>query len=160
MHQNLMSLSFNFSKNKVHVSSENCQGINYSKVSYDGLDNSAEAGAPELPTKIVRVVVPYDANSLWVKVTATRTESLPLQDMVFPKQVDIRTGDYEYQPSFTKPDINMYQEQSNRQIACELLSDGYIFGENRILTFAVYPFEYDVDSNKLHLLGDISLKIG
>lgn len=155
-----VSLSFSFSRNQTHVSCETYQGVNYTKVIYDGLDNNAEAGAPELPTKIVRVVVPYDANSLWVKVTATRTESIPLQGVVFPKQVEIKTGDYEYQPSFTKPDMNMYREQSNRRITCELLSDGYIFGENRILTFAVYPFQYDVDGNQLHLLGDISLKVG
>lgn len=155
-----VSLSFSFNRDKVHVSSESYQGITYSKVSYDGLDNSAEIGAPELPAKIVRVVVPYDANSLWVKVTATLTESLPLQGMVFPKQQEAKTWEPEVQPPFTKPDINLYREQSNQRIACTLLSDGYIFGENRILTFAVYPFEYDVDGSKLHLLGDIKLKVG
>ena len=115
-------------------------GVQYTHLSWLGLDATSMPGAPEMPVEYIRFIVPVYTNNFRVTVTAGGLSRQTLEAPVFPSQEPVPTS-YEGPVEFTVPDPQYYS--ATQPIRAEYVEDGFVDGCNHIVTVAVYPASYD-----------------
>ena len=115
-------------------------GVQYTHLSWLGLDATRMPGAPEMPVEYIRFIVPVYTNNFRVTVTAGGLSRQTLAAPVFPSQEPVLAS-YEGPVEFTVPDPQYYS--ATQPIRAEYVEDGFVDGCNHIVTVAVYPASYD-----------------
>ena len=115
-------------------------GVQYTHLSWLGLDATRTPGAPEMPVEYIRFIVPVYTDNFRVTVTAGGLSRQTLAAPVFPSQEPVLAS-YEGQVEFTVPNPQYYS--STQPIRAEYVEDGFVDGCNHIVTVAVYPASYD-----------------
>ena len=115
-------------------------GVQYTHLSWLGLDATRMPGAPEMPVEYIRFLVPVYTNNFRVTVTTGGLSRQTLDAPVFPSQEPVPTS-YEGPVEFTVPDPQYYS--ATQPIRAEYVEDGFVDGCNHIVTVAVYPASYD-----------------
>ena len=115
-------------------------GVQYTHLSWLGLDATRMPGAPEMPVEYIRFLVPVYTNNFRVTVTAGGLSRQTLGARVFPSQEPVLAS-YEGPVEFTAPNPQYYS--ATQPIRAEYIEDGFVDGCNHIVTVAVYPASYD-----------------
>lgn len=118
-------------------------GTPYKTLHYLGLYNGGEPGAPSLPIDYIRFSVPHNATNFTVTAVLRDNTFANLGNyMVYPCQQPRQMSDTSAW-TITLPDSNIYNSNayypaSNAWVA----SEGFLAGENHIVTVAVAPVSY------------------
>lgn len=118
-------------------------GTPYKTLHYQGLYNGGEPGAPSLPIDYIRFSVPHNATNFTVTAVLRDNTFANLGNyMVYPCQQPRLMSDTSAW-TITLPDSNIYNSNayypaSNAWVA----SEGFLAGENHIVTVAVAPVSY------------------
>lgn len=99
-----------------------------------------EYGKPELPVKVIRYVVPFDAEVTGINVEVIESRILPGNFRIYPAQPPIPSGGE--LPAFVPADSAIYASTvSYPGKRAEVTGDGYMYGYH-VVTLRFYPVEY------------------
>ena len=116
------------------------EGVQYTRLSWEGLEMTASPGEPELPVEYVRFLVPvYTANFTATVSGVTHGSALQTMYRIYPGQEPVTTN-HEGPVPFTAPLESAYT--LTLPVRAEVVSDGFVDGCNHIVTVAVYPTTY------------------
>ena len=115
----------------------------YDVLYYEGLLPSNEIGAPNLPVKTLKFIIPTGMDVSQVNISKT---SLLIEDslLVVPTQPPVRLS-IDYVPGpFVEPDPEFYSINADYPAEPVIVRDqSYFDGCYRIVTVDVYPFQYN-----------------
>lgn len=121
----------------------------------DGYTN--EPGYPMLPVKYVTLSVPYNAYNFSISYGTVRKTTHTLDKKVYPCQAPTKIGD---PIVFTTPNDSVYAlNQYIHSDVAEIVSEGYIEGENHVVTLAIYPIAYNPTENKYWFRFTVNLSL-
>ena len=138
-----ISYTVTFDMSKLHSSVEEHEGEQYCRLSYDSLYNTGEVGSPSLPVRYLTFAVPAKACNFKVEATAEDASTFPISHQVFPVQKPMRTDGTEIY-TFTKPNSQVYATDcylAERTVS--LCGEGYLGGDNHVITVSVQPLRYN-----------------
>ena len=125
------------------LGSDTLGGVTYRTVNYPGLYNGGEPGAPSLPIDYIRFSVPYNATNFGVNAVLKNNLIQDIGNkMVYPCQQS-RMMDDTTDWAITPPDSSIYY--SNAYYPSRnawVVDEGFLAGENHIVTIAVMPISY------------------
>ncbi|MBR5169664.1 MAG: hypothetical protein IKW85_03760 [Muribaculaceae bacterium] len=152
-----------YHQSEVTLGTDTLGGVTYSTVSYHGLYNDGAPGAPSLPVDYIKFSVPYNATNFSVSTTVSSPYTL-YPEILYPCQPPRMMNDTT-PLIITLPDSAIYY--SNTYYPSQrawVVDEGYLAGENHIVTVAVLPWQYkhltrvgSVDQLKLHRTVNLTL---
>jgi len=134
-------------------------GITYAKISLENCVMSQDEGEPQLPVKLVKLIIPADEEADLVLVSKAGNVERKLNYLLFPAQKPIPTSDSFTGNRFVKPNKETYglnafypREQAT------ILRTNYIRG-NKVVVVAVYPVSYNPVSNQVNYSESIDISL-
>ena len=122
-------------------------GVTYTTVTYDGLFNGGEPGAPSLPVDYIRFSVPYNATNFTVIATLSNNAFESIPHLVYPCQ-EPRMMEDTVPWSITLPDNSIYNSGTFYPANnAWVVDEGFLAGENHIVTVAVMPISFRARRN-------------
>lgn len=135
-----------YNSSNMTIGTDTLGGVTYSTVSYEGLINGGAPGMPSLPIDYIRFSVPYNATNFTVTTTERGLMDQNLNYLVYPCQRPWFTDGPV--PPIALPDTSAYYSGSSYPSQMAWVADeGYLAGENHIVTVAVMPFRYSHSTN-------------
>ncbi|MBO5250040.1 MAG: hypothetical protein J6B15_04785 [Muribaculaceae bacterium] len=145
------NISFDINKLNLSLNTEN--DVNYTEILYDGLINDGRIGHPALPVMIIPFSVPYDAYNFNVIATVKDSVGFDLDYPVMP-----------FYNKFSNDSIcindSIYSLNSfGPNCVVSVLNDGYIDGDNHVVALEIRPISYNpvLSKGRLYLNLDIML---
>lgn len=130
-----------YNSSNMTIGTDTLGGVTYSTVSYEGLLNGGAPGMPSLPIDYIRFSVPYNATNFTVTTTERGLMDQNLNYLVYPCQRPWLTDGPV--PPIALPDTSAYYSGSSYPSQVAWVADeGFLAGENHIVTVAVMPFRY------------------
>ena len=143
------------------IGTDTLGGVTYSTVAYGDLFNDGEPGKPSLPVDFLRFSVPYNATNFSVTTTWRISVSQNLNHLLYPCQAPRWMNDTT-PIQVTLPDTAAYYSGNSypSQMAW-VVDEGFLEGENHIVTIAVMPFSYShtTTSDKVYQKKTITVKL-
>lgn len=137
---NTITYTATYDMSQVTMGTDTLGGVTYTTVHYDGLWNSGNPGSPSLPVDYIRFSVPYNATNFSVSATLSNNGIINLQHLVYPCQ-EPRQFDSTW--SITLPDSSIYYNNAYYPVNnAWVVDEGFLAGENHIVTVAVMPISY------------------
>ena len=137
---NRITYTASYNNNGLTIGTDTLGGVTYATVSYEDLYNGGEPGMPSLPIDYLKFSVPYNATNFTVTAT-TRWASQNLNYLVYPCQSPWMIGSPV--PPIMLPDTSAYYSGNSYPSQMAWIADeGFLAGENHIVTVAVMPFRY------------------
>ena len=135
-------------------------GQSYTKLFYPGCENDDQLGAPSLPTKYIRITLPYNASGVSVDYTTENITSISLDDPIFPAQ-RAKTGNWtDKELTFALCDNNIYASKSMYPSRCCMLTENSSLGKNeRQAVISVRPITYKPSESTMFFQGLIKLSL-
>ena len=128
--------------NSLTVGTDTLGGVTYSTVRYGDLYNGGEPGLPSLPIDYIRFSVPYNATNFTVTASPSRWSTSNLSYLLYPCQMPWIPND-SIAPPIMLPDTAAYYSGVSYPSQMAWVADeGFLAGENHIVTVAVMPFRY------------------
>lgn len=122
-------------------------GVTYTTVHYDGLYNGGEPGMPSLPIDYIRFSVPYNATNFTVSAGLGMTVISGISHLVYPCQPSRMMNDTT-PVTVTLPDTSAYYSNTlYPSHQAWVVDEGFLAGENHIVTVAVMPIAYKHSSS-------------
>ncbi len=142
---NRITYTASYNNNGLTIGTDTLGGVTYATISYEGLYNGGEPGMPSLPIDYLKFSVPYNATNFTVTAT-TRWASQNLNYLVYPCQSPWLISSPV--PPIVLPDTSAYYSGNSypSQMAW-IVDEGFLAGENHIVTVAVMPFRYTHSTN-------------
>jgi hypothetical protein len=117
-----------------------------------------EIGAPKLPVKIKKYLIPLDMKPINISVTNTEQTELENQYYIYPAQIPQPTDGSEA-PPFVEPLDNIYNSDTPYpDKLIEIIGDECTMGYH-IVTLRICPIEYIPKQKKVNLYTDIDFTI-
>ena len=142
-HADINQISYTANYNGTPVFGTDTLGsVIYTTISYGDLTNSGAPGEPSLPIDYIRFSVPYNATNF--TVTAIRLMNQPhyLDHLPYPCQTPRLMNDTT-PVVITLPDTAAYYSGTSfPSTVAWVVDEGFLDGENHIVTVAVMPFSY------------------
>ncbi|MCK4403558.1 MAG: T9SS type A sorting domain-containing protein [candidate division Zixibacteria bacterium] len=127
-------------------------------VSLKGAIRSKDYGYPDLPIKLICLILPNDSKVADVSITDTHHILLEGDFLIFPSQPDEKT-DAIYQKEWVKPDPGVYNSDSfYPPRLVEIVEEGYLAGSH-LITLAVHPLQYKPKSRKLLFYTQLDIRV-
>jgi len=128
--------------NSATIGTDTLGGVTYATVHYEGLYNGGAPGTPSLPVDYIRFSVPYNATNFTVTAQPKNTYSSRLDYPIYPCQEPRMMSDTT-PVVITLPDSAAYYSGSDYPTQrAWVVDEGFLAGENHIVTVAVMPFAY------------------
>lgn len=128
-------------------------GNTYSKIKAIGMQYLDSVGFPSLPVKYVRLLIPANSKASGVTLKKAQGQTKKIDHQIIPAQYPEPTGCNEHPKGFVRPDSKTYiSESPYPSNVVEIVQEG-IFRGNRIVTLAIYPFQYSPAKNELELFS-------
>lgn len=124
------------------IGTDTLGGVIYSTVRYGDLYNGGEPGMPSLPIDYFKFSVPYNATNFTVTAAMIGWSNQNLNHMLYPSQRPMLI-DGSDTLAITLPDSAAYS--SNEYYPSQrawVVDEGFLAGENHIVTVALMPFRY------------------
>ena len=140
--QNTVTYTATYDYSRLTTGTDTLCGSTYSTVHYEGLFNGGDPGSPSLPVDYIRFSVPWNAASFSVSVELADNQYTNLSYLVYPSQQQTIMRDTA-SSMITIPDSSDYY--SNTYFPSQnawIVSDGFLAGENHIVTVAVMPISF------------------
>ncbi|MBU0474345.1 MAG: T9SS type A sorting domain-containing protein [Bacteroidetes bacterium] len=135
-------------------------GESYQKLTWENLDQVEKVGAPNLPVKFIKLIIPAQQEVDKIKYTFDLSKKQTLSNKIFPTQPDIPTSIEVIKPDFVKPDPNIYEsEKIWPEKIVEFVHSGYLDNNNHIITLQVIPFQYYPKLDQLEELDNIQIEL-
>lgn len=149
-----------YDNSKLTLGTDTLGGVTYTTVHYDGLYNDGVPGAPSLPIDYLRFSVPYNATDYTVSATVSGTVNHNSNYLVYPCQ---QHGWYNGGTvPITTPDNTIYNSNAGYPSQrAWVVSDGFMLGENRIVTVAVMPaaFQHTGNNNTVSIATNVNISL-
>ena len=137
-----VSYTATYSNDNLTIGTDTLDGVVYSTVSYNDLYNDGEPGMPSLPVDFLKFSVPYNATDFTVSVNTRMWHTQTLDHLLYPCQMP-RLLDGSPAPPAMLPDSAAYYSGNYYPSQMAWVADeGFLAGENHIVTVAVLPFRY------------------
>lgn len=140
-------------------------GVTYTTVSYDDLYNGGAPGKPSLPIDYIRFSVPWNAVNFTVSATLKNnlisTINYPVYPCQQPRLMNDTTPVVITLPDSSAYYANTYYPAQNAWV----VGEGYLAGENHLVTVAVMPVSYlyrktgNVDTHRLRKTQTVQLTL-
>jgi hypothetical protein len=129
---------------KLTLGTDTLGGVTYTTVNYDGLKNGGAPGMPSLPIDYLRFSVPYNATNFSVTASIGATVITSIGHLVYPCQAPCDTTPM----AITLPDSSAYYTNTlYPSQRAWVVDEGFLAGENHIVTVAVMPIAYKHSSS-------------
>lgn len=122
-------------------------GYEYAILSYENCSVSDSVGSPSLPYRILRFLVPNEPASFSIDLNNTDSEPIDLPVPLLPVQEGIPTS-ADWKNGVFSPSITVSSEIYPADIV-QILNEGYLDGDKRILTVKVAPVQYVTSTRQL-----------
>lgn len=122
--------------------SDTLGSVTYTTVHYDGLFNNHTPGTPSLPVDYIRFSVPWNATNFSVTASLGSSINYAYENLAYPCQAPIMMSDTTA-PTITLPDMTAYADYPQQN--AWVVNEGFLAGENHIVTVAVMPVSYMLD---------------
>ena len=158
------SISYTAIYNQVpQIGTDTLGGVTYSTVNYGNLFNNGAPGAPSLPVDYIKFSVPYNATNFSVNVSVGNSlfALYNLQFMLYPCQSPVCTNDTS-NVVISLPDSAIYNSGNFYPTQkAWVVDEGFLAGENHVVTVAVMPFAYKHSSSndKLKIYNQITVTL-
>lgn len=132
--------TYNF--NNMTLGTDTLGGVTYATVNYGDLFNGGAPGAPSLPVDYIRFSVPWNATNFTVSTLLLNSSTQNIHRLVYPCQVPRMMNDTT-PVTITLPDSAAYYSNSYYPAqSAWVVDDGFLAGENHIVTIAVMPISF------------------
>ena len=139
----------NYSSSGMTVGTDTLGGVTYTTVNYGELFNSGEPGKPSLPVDYLKFSVPYNATNFSVTATLSNNMTQYIDHLVYPSQPSRMMSDTT-PVIITLPDSSVYYTNTfYPSQAAWVVDEGFLAGENHIVTVAVMPIAYKHTKGKI-----------
>ena len=163
---NSISYTATYDYSKLTLGTDTLGGVTYTTVSYEGLYNDGAPGAPSLPVDVIRFSVPYNAVNFSVSARLSNTTTTRIDHMVYPCQLPRMMNDTT-PVVITWPDSAAYApdpDPLHPSPRAWVVDEGFMAGENHIVTVAVLPIaNYHSDNglirNAIKKTGTVQLSL-
>jgi hypothetical protein len=119
---------------------------------------SQDVGYPDLPAKLIHLILPEHGRATSVSVIERDRVELQGEYLVAPRQADNKTDDASRREPI-KPDPQVYGSDSLYPgQPVEIIEQGYL-GGSHLVTLAVHPLQYQPLSRRLFLHTRLKLKV-
>jgi len=127
-------------------------------VSLQGGIRSQDVGSPDLPIKLITLILPNDGKVADVFVINKRQILLEGDFLIVPSQPDEKTDGSNIK-EWIKPDPQIYNSDSlyPPQLV-EIVEEGYL-GGNHLVTLALCPLQYQPRSQKLFFFTQLDIRV-
>lgn len=156
-----ISRTINFDINSLSLTSEMAADNNeYLHVTLSKLYPTGEVGAPELPVKYLKLLLPPNTRVKDITISNITKTSKNIEYKIFPGQFPEPTGINWGEQKFISPDKNIYGSTNPFPAkVVQVIDHSYFDGNNHIVTIAIYPVQYFPLENKLEISTDISYNL-
>lgn len=132
------------------IGTDTLGGVTYATVHYDGLYNGGAPGTPSLPIDYIRFSVPYNATNFTVTAQPKNTYSSRLNYPIYPCQEPRMMSDTT-PVVITLPDSAAYYSGNDYPTQrAWIVDEGFLAGENHVVTVAVMPIAYKYSATGLY----------
>ena len=132
----------NYGSSGMTVGTDTLGGVTYTTVNYGDLFNGGEPGKPSLPIDYLKFSVPYNATNFSVTATLSNSVTQFINHLVYPCQAPRMMSDTT-PVVINLPDSSVYYTNSfYPSQAAWVVDEGFLAGENHIVTVAVMPIAY------------------
>ncbi|MBR5726681.1 MAG: hypothetical protein IKX56_08115 [Muribaculaceae bacterium] len=132
----------NYGSSGLTVGSDTLGGVTYTTVNYGDMFNGGEPGKPSLPIDYLKFSVPYNATNFSVSATLSNNVTQYINHLVYPCQQPRMMSDTT-PVVINLPDSSVYYTNSfYPSQAAWVVDEGFLAGENHIVTVAVMPIAY------------------
>ncbi len=119
---------------------------------------SQDYGRPDLPTKLIHLILPNDSKVADVSVINQKQILLEGEYFILPGQPDEKTDGSNIK-EWIKPDLQVYNSDSlYPSPLVEIIEEGYLAG-NYLVSLAVYPLQYMPKSRKLLFYTQLDIRV-
>lgn len=157
----LNTVSYNaYYTGDITVGTDTLGGVTYATVNYGDLYNGGDPGKPSLPIDYIRFSVPYNATNFTVTALATGWNNYTLNHLLYPCQAPWIPDETGTPRPITLPDTAAYYSGTTYPPHLAwVVDEGFLAGENHIVTVAVMPISYTHTSTSDKLKKARSLNI-
>lgn len=135
-------------------------GLMYQTLTLENIGNNEKVGAPNLPVKFVKLIIPTQQDVDKVNFTYIVEKKRTLSNKIYPTQPDIPTSINFIEPEFVKADPDIYEsEKPYPRNVVELVNSGYLDNNNHIVTLKIIPFQYFPKLDELEELNNIKINL-
>ncbi len=135
-------------------------GESYQKLTWENFGQVEQIGAPNLPVKLVKLIIPAQQDVDKIIFTFNTSAKRNLSNKIFPTQPGIPTSIGVKEPDFVKPDASIYEsEKPWPKKIVEFVHSGYLDNNNHIITLKVIPFQYYPKLDQLDELDNIQIDL-
>ena len=114
----------------------------YSKIEWDNMEEYSKEGYPVIPVKYIRLLIPYNAKVESVNIRKSQAETVNIKHPLPPGQKDIPFTTVIEEAGLVNGLESIYKSgRAYPEKTVEILEHD-IFRGNKIVTLAVYPFQY------------------
>lgn len=146
-----------YDRNKLLIDSVEINDSRFIKMSYDDYTIKDTVGAPDLPYKILRFIVPNGSHTFNISTKSTMIDSIYLPTTLYPVDKEIPIG---YYSSSHQEGIDAnYQSEVYPKEIVEIIGEGYLDGDIRILSIKITPTQFMPSCNKLLFHSNITFSI-
>ena len=132
----------NYGSSGMTVGTDTLGGVTYTTVNYGDLFNGGEPGKPSLPIDYLKFSVPYNATNFSVTATLSNSMTSYIDHLVYPCQLPRMMSDTT-PVVINLPDSSVYYTNSfYPSQAAWVVDEGFLAGENHIVTVAVMPIAF------------------
>ena len=132
-------------------------GNTYANLSYEDCSANDSVGTPSLPYRILRFIVPNEPVSFSIDINASGSIPIDLSAPLLPIQAPIPTSLNSARSEFI-PSSFVTSGAYPEKIA-QIIDEGYLDGDKRILTVKVTPVQYVASSNQLLFHSSVGFTI-
>lgn len=137
-----VSYTATYSNDNLTIGTDTLDGVVYSTVSYNDLYNDGEPGMPSLPVDFLKFSVPYNATDFTVSVNTRMWHTQTLDHLVYPSQMPWLLDGTPAPPAMLPDSAAYYSGNYYPSQMAWVADEGFLAGENHIVTVAVLPFRY------------------
>ncbi len=119
---------------------------------------SQDIGGPDLPVKLIHLILPQRTKAAWVSVADKHHVELSGEYVIAPNEPDEKT-DGSGGPQRVEPDPDVYGSDSLYPgKLVEIVAEGYL-GGSHLITLAIHPLQYQPLSRKLFFYTYLSITV-
>lgn len=134
--------SVTYNNNKLILRNTLLGDATYTIVSYNNLNNDGDPGVPSLPVDYIKFSVPFNASNFNITATYSEYNNVLIDNPISPCQYNSIKNET-VERHITPPDSTYYYSGNYFPLnKAWIVNDGFIAGENRVITVALMPVSY------------------
>lgn len=143
-------VTFDFDKLKIE-SKLGGDGNTYTELEYENCYINDSIGYPSLPYRYLRFIVPNEPLSFSISINESTNETVGLSTPLLPIQSPVPTSVSQSSIQFNSSNLSVYTSMEiYPKNSVEIVNEGYLDGNKRILTVRVAPVQYRSSTNQLY----------